>query len=77
MDAPNGKKIAKKQNDPEMNNSRHRVRFMEDSSGELDDFEFTALRIDKGAAPLYNQDLTALPSKGKELRVMLWWEELT
>jgi hypothetical protein len=77
MDAPNGKKINKKQNDLPTGQVRNqRVRFMEDSPGNVDDFVFTALRIDKGPANLFNVDLTSLASKGRDLRVMLWWEEL-
>ena len=78
VNLPNTRKIDKRAaNEPPdepLNRNRNRVRFMDNNRDDRHDF--SALSIDKGPNNLYSVSLDSLPSRGKELRVMLWWEEL-
>ena len=75
IDVPTGKTIDQKPGDPPNPRRQNRVRFMEAGGGTIDDaFDFINLSINKGNRTLYNQDLTELASRGKELRVLIWWE---
>lgn len=77
VNLPNTRKIDKRANneppDEPLNLNRKRIRFMDNNRDDRHDFE--NLSIDKGTNNLYRVNLRDLPSKGKELRVMLWWEE--
>jgi hypothetical protein len=77
VNLPNTRKIDKRANnepaDEPLNLNRKRVRFMDNNRDDRHDFE--SLSIDKGPNNLYHVAFRDLPSKGKELKVMLWWEE--
>lgn len=77
LDVPDVKKLKQKNNDPSTNPAlRQRVRYMHDQ-GDDDQCDWVALRIDKGGVNLFYQD--GLPSLHgfNDMKMMMWWENLT
>lgn len=69
------RKIDKKAaTDLPMGRHRQRVRYLDDNGS--DAHEISSVTVMKGAQQLFSIDIAELPSKGEELRIMLWWEVL-
>jgi len=74
MDVSAGRKISPKAGELPQN-GRQRVRYMTDDSSS-DVFTVQSFEVRKGPQLLYHVSFDDLPSKGVELKVMVWWEEL-
>jgi hypothetical protein len=68
------RKIDKKANDLPMGKHRQRARYLDDNGS--DSHELSSVAVMKGAQQLFFIETAELPSKGEELRILLWWELL-
>ena len=77
IDLPNLKKLKPKNNDPSSNQELRpkRVRYMHDAGDDV--CNWTALKINKGTVNLFNiTDLNNLPGY-RDMKLMIWWENLS
>lgn len=74
IDVPETKRIKKMSGDSPSNSRRKRVRYMNPSGSNADEFEWVGLKIEKGRRVEYEED--NLPSEldgYREMRLMIWW----